>query len=195
MAKAFRMTRKGIAGYLEPGERDLVRKLFGDIITMLEPEASGDEDPLAAMVGLDAKAETPSDPAMYRLLPNAINHDDDEALEFRRLTERSLRESKVGALRAASLVLDGSRLLLNDEQAQIFSRALNDVRLVLAQRLDIESQEDADRIHEVLEPSQAEDVEQYLALVYNFTTWLQESLVQALMEQLGQEPQDDSSAE
>lgn len=188
MAKAFRNTRKGIAGYLEPGERDLVRKLFGDIITMLEPDTVADEDPLAAMVGLDEKAETPSDPALFRLLPNAVNDDDDEALEFRRLTERSLRETKVGALRAASLSLDSSRLLLNYEQGQIFSKALNDVRLVLAKRLDIESTEDAERIHEVTSPAQAEDVEQYLALVYNFTTWLQESLMQALMEQLGQQP-------
>lgn len=188
MAKAFRNTRKGIAGYLEPGERDLVRKLFGDIISMLEPDTAADEDPLAAMVGLDEKAETPSDPALFRLLPNAVNNDDDEALEFRRLTERSLRETKVGALRAASLSLDSSRLLLNYEQGQIFSKALNDVRLVLAQRLDIESAEDAERIHEVTEPAQAEDVEQYLALVYNFTTWLQESLMQALIEQMGQQP-------
>lgn len=188
MAKAFRNTRKGIAGYLEPGERDLVRKLFGDIITMLEPDTEADEDPLAAMVGLEEAAETPSDPALFRLLPNAVTNDDDEALEFRRLTERSLRETKVGALRAASLALDSSRLLLNYEQGQIFSKALNDVRLVLAQRLNIESAEDADRVHEVTEPAQAEDVEQYLALVYNFTTWLQESLMQALVEQMGQQP-------
>lgn len=183
MAKAFRNTRKGITGFLEPGERDLVRKLFNDIITMLEPDEAADEDPLAAMVGLDDKAETPSDPALFRLLPNAVNNDDDEALEFRRLTERSLRETKIGALRGAALALDSSRIVLNQEQAQIFSRALNDVRLVLAQRLQIESAEDAERIHEVQNSSQAEDVESYLALVYNFTTWLQESLMQALLEQ------------
>ena len=32
--------------------------------------------------------------------------------------------------------------------------------------------------------SQAEDVESYLALVYNFTTWLQESLVQAMLQSM-----------
>ena len=79
VAKAFRNTRKGIPGFLEPGERDLVRKLFNDIITMLEPDTAGDQDPLAAMVGLDDTAETPSDPALFRLLPNAVNNDDDEA--------------------------------------------------------------------------------------------------------------------
>lgn len=189
MAKAFRNTRKGITGFLEPGERDLVRKLLNDIITMLEPEEAVDEDPLAAMVGLDDKATTPSDPALFRLLPNAVNDDDDEALEFRRLTERSLRETKIGALRGAALALDSSRIVLNPEQAQIFSRALNDVRLVLAQRLQIESAEDAERIHEVQNSSQAEDVDSYLALVYNFTTWLQESLMQALLEQHGQHGQ------
>ena len=30
--------------------------------------------------------------------------------------------------------------------------------------------------------SQAEDVETYLALVYNFMTWLQETLMQALLD-------------
>ncbi len=183
MAKAFRNTRKGIVGFLEPGERDLVRKLFNDIISMLEPESAADEDPLAALVGLDEKAETPSDAALLRLLPNAVNNDGDEALEFRRLTERSLRETKMGALRGASLVLDSSRIVLNREQAEIFSRALNDVRLVLAQRLEIETAEDADRIHEGQNSTQAEDGGSYLALVYNFTTWLQESLMQSLLEQ------------
>lgn len=195
MAKAFRNTRRGIVGFLEPGERDLVRKLFNDIIAMLEPEASTDEDPLAAMVGLDDMAVTPSDAALLRLLPNAVNNDDDEALEFRRLTERSLRETKMGALRGASLVLDSSRIVLNREQAQIFSRALNDVRLVLAQRLEIETAEDADRIHEVQDSTQAEDVESYLALVYNFTTWLQESLMQSLLEQHGESGQDGQDGE
>ncbi|MCY1464181.1 hypothetical protein D9M71_821740 [compost metagenome] len=62
--------------------------------------------------------------------------------------------------------------------------ALNDVRLVLAERLDIRDDEDAGHVHLMQDWSQAEDVESYLALVYNFTTWLQESLVQAMLQSL-----------
>lgn len=66
--------------------------------------------------------------------------------------------------------------------------ALNDVRLVLAERLDIRDEADADHVHAMQDWSQAEDVESYLALVYNFTTWLQESLVQAMMTSMDRKP-------
>ena len=53
MAKAFKYGLKGITGYLEPAERDLLRGLLDDVISMLESEAKENEDPLAAMIGLD----------------------------------------------------------------------------------------------------------------------------------------------
>jgi hypothetical protein len=52
---------------------------------------------------------------------------------------------------------------------------------VLADRLGIETDEDAARLHGIDDFADAEDVEAYLALVYNFVTWLQESLLQALL--------------
>ncbi|NMR30045.1 DUF2017 domain-containing protein [Crystallibacter degradans] len=185
MAKAFRNTRKGITGELEAAERDLIRRLFEDIISMLEREGIADEDPLAAMVGLDSKAVKPEDSALLRLLPDAVKNDDGEALEFRRLTERSLREDKVAALRASSLLLEQSHVQLTAEQARLFARAVNDVRLVLADRLKIETDEDAQALHGIDDWSQAEDLDTYLALVYNFMTWLQETLMQALLDGLG----------
>ena len=185
MAKAFRNTRKGITGELEAAERDLIRRLFEDIISMLEREGIADEDPLAAMVGLDSKAVKPGDSALLRLLPDAVKNDDGEALEFRRLTERSLREDKVAALRASSLLLEQSHVQLTAEQARLFARAVNDVRLVLADRLKIETDEDAHALHGIDDWSQAEDLDTYLALVYNFMTWLQETLMQALLDGLG----------
>lgn len=184
MAKAFRNTRKGITGELEAAERDLIRRLFEDIISMLEREGIVDEDPLAAMVGLDSKAVKPEDSALLRLLPDAVKNDDGEALEFRRLTERSLREDKVAALRASSLLLEQSHVQLTAGQARLFARAVNDVRLVLADRLKIETDEDAQALHGIDDWSQAEDLDTYLALVYNFMTWLQETLMQALLDGL-----------
>lgn len=185
MARAFKNTRKGITGHLEPGERQLIRRLFEDIIGMLEPEPSAAQDPLAVLVGLDQHAVRPQDSALLRLLPDAVRGDDDAALEFRRLTERSLREQKLAALRASALLLDHSPLQLNEEQARLFARAVNDVRLVLADRLDIKTDEDAQALHDVDDWSQAEDLDTYLALVYNFLTWLQEALMQALLDGLG----------
>jgi hypothetical protein len=59
------------------------------------------------------------------------------------------------------------------------------VRLVLADRLKIETDEDAHALHGIDDWSQAEDLDTYLALVYNFMTWLQETLMQALLDGLG----------
>jgi hypothetical protein len=182
VAKAFKYGLKGITGYLEPPERELLRSLFDDVVSMLEPVERANQDPLAAMVGLDPEAREPSDRALRRLLPNVSRNDDEASLEFRRLTERSLRESKIGALKAAALGLDKDELVLSPVDARHWSAALNDVRLVLAERLDINDEADAEHVHLMQDWSQAEDVESYLALVYNFTTWLQESLVQAMLQ-------------
>lgn len=181
MARAFRKTRRGIAGEFEQGELRLLRRLFADVVQLLEPEKRENEDPLAALVGLDPEATKPEDSAVIRLLPDAVRNDDDGALEFRRLTERSLREEKVSTLRAAALLLEHSQVLLNPDQAQVLARALNDVRLVLADRLEIKTDEDAARLHGISDLEDAEDLESYLALVYNFVTWVQEGLMQALL--------------
>lgn len=184
MARAFSAGRKGITGYLEPAERDLLRKLFADITEMLEPEIPENEDPLAALIGLDMDVSVPYDPALLRLLPDAVENDDAAALEFRQLTERSVRESKIAAHRAAAFELEKDKLILDQESAKNFSMALNDVRLVLAERLEIRTEEDAERIHQIQDWDNADDVESYLSLVYNFVSWLQESLVQAMLQGL-----------
>ncbi len=185
MAKAFKYGRKGITGQLEQAERDLLRNLFADIIDMLEPASAAHEDPLAALIGLDMDVSVPTDPALKRLLPDVVKAVDPAstamALEFRQLTERSLREDKIGALRAADLDLDSDKMVLDDEQAKHWAMALNDVRLVLGERLSIRGEADADRIHQLQDWSQADDVDSYLALVYNFVSWLQEGLVQAML--------------
>ena len=72
MAKAFKYGLKGITGFLEPAERELLRSLFDDVISMLEPEDRGKQDPLAAMIGLDMDVKEPSDRALRRLLPNVV---------------------------------------------------------------------------------------------------------------------------
>jgi Domain of unknown function (DUF2017) len=137
VAKAFKYGLKGITGYLEPAERDLLRSLIDDVVSMLQPEDRTGQDPLAALIGLDMDVAEPTDRAVKRLLPNVVKDDGAASLEFRQLTERSLRETKIGALRAAALDLDKDEIVLTPEGARHWSMALNDVRLVLAERLDI----------------------------------------------------------
>lgn len=193
MAKAFKNTRRGFAAQLEKPERDLLRNLFQDVVLMLEPEAppgpAAAEDPLWAMVGMDPRTHAagfaaPEDQAVRRLLPDAVRDDAEASLEFRRLTETNLRETKVGALRAAALALETSPLVLDRQAANQFAQALNDVRLVLAQRLDLRTEEDAERIAGYSDWNNVEDVDEYLALIYNFVTWLQETLMQSLLQTL-----------
>ncbi|MEA5456129.1 DUF2017 domain-containing protein [Sinomonas sp. JGH33] len=183
MAEPFTYGRRGISGRFEDAERELLRGLFRDVVALLEPHDAPDEDPLAALVGITPDAEEPEDPALKRLLPNVSKDDGEAAREFRRFTERSLRESKAGALRAAAMGLEARDVLLDDAAAAHWATALTDVRLVLAERLGIHSEEDAERIHEIADWSDVgdDDVDAYLALVYNFVTWLQTTLVDAMM--------------
>ncbi|GAB3284070.1 hypothetical protein GCM10027449_27750 [Sinomonas notoginsengisoli] len=181
MAEPFTYGRRGITGRLEEPERELLRGLFNDVVGMLDL-GPADEDPLEALVGFSPNASEPEDPALARLLPNAFTDDAAASLDFRRLTERSLREGKAGALRAASLSLESVHLVLDDAAARHWSTALNDVRLVLAERLGIRSEEDAEKVHGITDWSEAEDVDAYLALVYNFVTWLQTTLLEAMLD-------------
>lgn len=189
MARAFKNTPRGFSATLEAAERQLMRGLFQDVITLLEPEVVPDEDPLWAMVGLDSNSHRedfgpPTDRATKRLLPDSNPDDADASLEFRRLSERGIRERKIGALREAALLMESGSILLSEQTAPRFAAAINDVRLVLAERLGLESEEDAERIHAHDDWSKAESVDEYLALVYNFVTWMQESLMQAMLKSL-----------
>ncbi len=159
----------------------------------------------------------PDDPALRRLLPDASRDDDDVAAEFRRLTEADLRAAKIARLHAVWRALTGegdvvegagldddADLVLRREDAEPFAAALTDVRLVLAERLGIRSEVDADRLYEALEEQAAaeeagwvpdddrparevvaQEVRAYLGAVYAALTWLQESLMAVLLADLG----------
>ena len=106
------------------------------------------------------------------------------AAEFRRLTEQGLRERKAANLATAIEALqavDGDKVRLSLEQAQAMVVALTDVRLLLGERLGLRTDEDADSLQDRLEAASEDDPELFLAAYYDFMTWLQESLTQALM--------------
>ncbi|HAY44310.1 MAG TPA: DUF2017 domain-containing protein [Micrococcaceae bacterium] len=188
MAKAFKNGARGITGSLASAERKLLRELFSDVITVLDERAQihelpEDLDPLYALTGMRPESATlpePSDAAVKRLLPDA-SEDQEVADEFRRLTEADLIAEKISLLRRAQLLLETEKLVLSVSEAQGFARALNDVRLVLAERLNIQSEADSERISQLVDAAKVTTSEEYLGLVYNLVSWVQDTLMQALM--------------
>lgn len=191
MATAFRRKGSRVVGSLAPQEREVVTGLLGQVRELL----GGDDvaptgDPIADLIGgLDEAPPdtTERDPALARLLPDG-HEDSEEATEFRALTERSLRAHKVARLDTAIAVLTDARsdrLELDFGQAQELMIALTDARLVLADRIGLHTEEDAERLHERIQQLIEDDtdtgVDETMALFYDFLTWLQESLAGALL--------------
>lgn len=195
MAKAFKRKGGRFVARLDDGEREVVAGLFEQTRQLLAPphhEPTGDPfDDLVARLGLprlkdlaDDTPQPPRDPALERLLPSAHRDDPGLAAEFRRLTEFGLREGKAANLATAIAALqdaDGDKVTLDLEQAQAMVVALTDVRLLLGERLGLRTDEDADALQDRLEAAAEDDPQLYLAAYYDFLTWLQESLIQALM--------------
>ena len=196
-----RRKRKGshFVARLDEDERKVVVGLLEQTHQLLAPEPyepTGDPfEDLVARLGLprlydpgqdpahDVPA-VPRDPALDRLLPSAHRDDPELAAEFRRLTEHGLREGKAANLATAIEALldsDGDKVRLDHEQAQAMVIALTDVRLLLGERLGLRTDEDADAFQDRLEAAADNDPQFHLAAYYDFMTWLQESLTQALM--------------
>jgi hypothetical protein len=121
-----------------------------------------------------------ADPALARLFPNAYPQDADAEAEFRRYTLEGLIERKTAnsGLIAAALAAspDTARLAVEREDAERWLPALTDLRLVLAERLGVRTDDDA------LPDSE-------LADVYGWLGELQWLLVAALDPESAEEPE------
>ena len=168
---------------LTPEERHIVTGLVTAVRGMLagddeEGAPAPDTDPLAALTGMsDAPVETPDDPVLRRLLPDAYD-DPGESAEFRRLTDADLRARKTEALDRvlADVAVEPPVSLDPDEGVGMWVQALNDIRLVLGTRLDVT--EDWTESFESLPP---DDPQIPLFLFYDWLSMLQDSLVTAVM--------------
>lgn len=183
MAQGFKATPRGITARFTDEEVRILTQLLEDVALTLEPEEDPAADPLAALVGISDNTAIPTDPAVARMLPVASD-DPEVADDFRRYTELDLRHTKIANLRQAALDLRGGQPLLTLQGAQAWAAALNDVRLTLGARLNITSEEDAGRIGTHTDWEKVTTTEDYMALIYNFVSWLQETLMEALLNQL-----------
>jgi hypothetical protein len=157
-------------------EAAVVKSLVRQLLELMGgPRPRGRDDGLPD-IALSDNTRAPDDPVLARLFPDAYRDDEAAAAEFRRYTEAGLRDGKRAA---AELVLetlgDGGRIDLDAEQAQIWLRALNDLRLALGTRLEItEDSLERMRYLDWNDPRYAP----YAA--YDWLTYLQEDLVRAL---------------
>ena len=123
------------------------------------------------------------DPALERIFPTANREDEQLAAEFRRLTEDGLRARKAANLTTAISALSGiedQKVSLEQPQALALLIALTDVRLVLGERLGLKHDDDMDLLEEQVSGLEDDDPAVYALAVYDFLTWLQETLAHAL---------------
>lgn len=185
-----------LVGWMEDIELELVIDTLGYTRELLaEPESSGSatttaptaEDELFAALSESLQERpAPEDPALRRLLPDA-GPDAETSAEFRRLTEDSLRRQKGDRLDVALAAFkrslngaagpQGREVVLQRPEARAAMMALTDARLVLAERLGVHTDEDAEALHARVDgldlPRNEQDVS---AMYYDFITWLAESL-------------------
>lgn len=201
MAHAFRPDGDALVAILDENERAVVAGLCEQVAGLVEPttRAKGESaDPFDAIVaGLGDVATEPTgdapdrafglqeerDPALDRLFPPGNREDEQEAVEFRRFTEQGLRTRKHANLMTAVRTLEEAvddRWVVTRQQAPAVMIALTDVRLVMGERLGLRTDEDAQRLEEVAAGLDPEDPMVFALSVYDFLTWLQESLTRAL---------------
>jgi Domain of unknown function (DUF2017) len=198
--KRFRGRRRGGAhAEFEQAEARLIANLAAQVAELVADDtgAAGKDDPLADLVDLDGSGQPPEDPVLRRLLPDAYRDDEEGASDFRRFTERGLREGKAHNAQVVieSLISGGMaepvaadaeadsggtaqpvvEVELTAEAAQSWLRALTDIRLALATRLGIE-QDDEERWASLAE----DDPASYVHDIYDWLGFVQETLVQAV---------------
>ena len=109
--------------------------------------------------------------AVPRLFPPAHRDDPEAAAEFDRLARDSLVEGRLAALRTVESTLHARDL--DEEQLGAWCGALNDLRLVLGERIGVTEDMDASLFR--TSPDHA---------LYGWLTWLQAATVEALASRL-----------
>ena len=178
----FRKDESGtVSAMFEPIEVDLLRNVASQLLQLLGAVDTDDAVMLAQ-------------PAIRRLLPDAYPDDPEAAAEFRRFTADGLLEGKLANAAAVLGALgDDERdtsgepagfsaqdsvhdplpvpIVLDEQQVQSWLRTLTDLRLVLADRLNVDPQ---GRPH--LDDEESHVVNE----IYNWLGMVQESLVYAI---------------
>ena len=127
---------------------------------------------LASQVSVLLREGNANDPAVVRMFPDAYPGDPASSAEFRRYTASGLIDRKVSnadvVIVTLSAAIDSGEVQLDQLQAGAWLRCLTDIRLSLASRLGIETDDQ--------EPSS----DNVLQGLYDWLGFLQNSLVEAI---------------
>ncbi len=175
--RGFRKQVNGeIAFQIEALEIALLTSMIEQIVALLVPlKINESADPLAQLIGIDSTATKPDDDVLLRLLPDAYQNDREASEEFRRFTERSLRELKITR---AQFVLENlpepdQIVSIKPKDFESWLTVINDVRLALGTRVGITDDQDEDEITGEEDLAHAKDI-------YAWLTWLQSNLLEEM---------------
>jgi hypothetical protein len=146
----FRKRRKTVVVSFAEHEADILANLLRNLVELLydglPPRTTASADPLEALLSEnDGPTSPPEDVVLQRLLPDAYKSDDMASAEFRRFTERGLREGKVTDAKRVLSALEESgadEIALEPDEQLSWLRALNDLRLAIGTRLGIKDEDD-----------------------------------------------------
>jgi len=138
---------------------------------------------VAELAALLSNDPDPDDPAVERLFPDVYPEDPDQEAEFRRFTEADLLSAKLDQASTVlhDLVEQGGEVRLPEERADLWLRALTDVRLALGTRLGIEDDTDINAELDAAVGRNPSSPRVGQLSVYAYLTYLQGSLVEALV--------------
>lgn len=156
-------------------ESQLICDLAGQLTDLLGDSVPSPDDHLLAIVGIGGGDSLSADPAVARLLPDAYAGDARASTEFRRLTEHSLADRKIANSRlvvTGLLAAQSAEFDLDAEAQQAWLRTVTDIRLVLAARLGIETDDDIGRADS--------DETRMMRDVYDWLAAVQTALLEAM---------------
>ena len=156
---------------LDQDESTLLGALTGQLVDLLRSHSASDldPDPLFASLEVGGSENTPDDPALARLFPDAYA-EDQEASDFRRVTEQGLLNRKMQDALAVVNALgiedtgdfsttevtfqrdreEGSRsfteITITEDSMPTWVRTLTSLRLAIAARIGLETTDDYERL-------------------------------------------------
>ncbi|WP_328996304.1 DUF2017 domain-containing protein [Kribbella sp. NBC_01245] len=178
----FRKRKGTVVVSFADHEAEILANLLRNLVELLydgmPPRATGvPDDPLAALLDNDGPTAPPEDEVLQRLLPDAYKSDDMASAEFRRFTERGLRDGKITDAKRVLTAIEESEspkdgITVPAEEQVSWLRALNDLRLAIGARLGIEEDD-----YEFWEKLPDDDPRRLTYDLYDWLGYLQSALL------------------
>lgn len=193
--EAFSVCDDHLEAIIEDAEREVlaqlaveIGELLGvDVAAQVEPERERPQwEEMVRAMGMPGgegdEVGEPADPAVARLLP-PVSQDEEIAREYRELTQAGLRQEKTDRIAKFwqhLLPENGPLLRLSIEEAEEFMATLTDIRLVLGERVGINSSRDLDSLRLQVAIGELDDHRAGLLQISDALAWWQESLIAGL---------------